>query len=100
MFIQLKVMMSPLNGEKLQHAKDTVTVGRMGKAGAMAKKPGAKQRGNFRRYSSGAGDASCEVLVKGTMQWELSKWSGSLNWSERCRQQRLHVGTAPSTSTS
>ena len=94
MFIQLKAMMSPLNGEKLQHAKDTVTVGRMGKAGATAKKPGAKERGtkpaaakepgakergDFRRYSSGAGDASCEVLVKGTMQWELSKWSGSLN---------------------
>ena len=69
MFIQLKAMMSPLNGEKLQHAKDTVTVGRMGKAGATAKKPGAKERGtkpaaakepgakergDFRRYSSGA----------------------------------------------
>ena len=133
MFIRLKATLSPLTGKELQHAKDAVIVGRMGRVKATTKNAGARQRGEDRAAAlakrvdawttansgvvlgwllcplssfprstevtekvdlqtlfnvdaralgkaagSDAGGASCEVLVKGTMYEELTKWtSGS-----------------------
>ena len=132
MFTRLKTMGSPLNAQELQHAKDAVTVGRMGNVEAAVKNAGTRQRGTDRAVAlaksvnawtkandgvvlgwlvcplsslpqttevsetvgaqtlfnvdaralgkaadSDAGGASCEVLVKGTMFAELTKWSSS-----------------------
>ena len=48
MFIHLKATRSQLTGKELQHAKDTVIVGRMGKAHATVKNAGVVQRGKER----------------------------------------------------
>ena len=130
MFIHLKAMLFPLNGEELQHAKDTVIVGRMGNVKATVKSKGEIKRGTDRAEAlaksvqawttandgvalgwlvcplsslprstevretvgeqtlfnvderalgkaadSGASVANCDVLVKGTMLDELTKWT-------------------------
>ena len=55
MFIQLKAMQSPLSGKELQHAKDTVILGRMGNVKGTVKDQGAVQRGTVRAAALAAG---------------------------------------------
>ena len=70
MFIQLKAMRSQLNGEELQHAKDTVIVGRMGKVKATVKNAGAEQRGKER----------VSALAKSVDAWTTANSGVVLGW--------------------
>ena len=70
MFIQLKAMRSQLCGKELQHAKDIVIVGRMGKAKVAVKNAGAIQRGVVR----------ADALAKSVEAWTIANSGDVLGW--------------------
>jgi len=70
MFIHLKATRYQLTGKELQHAKDTVIVGRMGKAHATVKNAGVVQRGKERVLA----------LAKSVDAWTTANSGVVLGW--------------------
>jgi len=70
MFIHLKAMLSRLTGKELQHAKDTVIVGRMGNVKAAVKNAGARQRGTDR----------ARALEESVHAWTTANSGVALGW--------------------
>ena len=70
MFIQLKAMQSPLSGKELQHAKDTVILGRMGNVKGTVTNAGAVQRGTVR----------AAALAEGVKAWAKANNGVVLGW--------------------
>ena len=70
MFVQLKAMQTQLSGKRLQHAKDTVILGRMGNVNATVTDVGAVQRGTDR----------AAALAQGVKAWAKANSGVVLGW--------------------
>ena len=68
--IQLNAMLSQLSGKKLQHAKDTVILGRMGNVKGTVTNAGAVQRGTDR----------AAALAEGVKAWAKANNGVVLGW--------------------